>query len=174
MVYRTLRKRRSKRSMKRSIKHYRRHANTRIRRNIYRKKHKKTQRGGVLEENYTSGVPLPEKWRLLVYQDKSNNRKLPIYVDPENFLHFDHPNLLANNSQVNLILKNYYNFMGEEHPSIDQLNLYDREYLEKLRNKLTEINHTCVIYLKAINERIIKLTPPDNLSNLLAFGSTFL
>jgi len=47
MVHRTLRKRRSKRSMTRSIKCYRRHAKTRIRRNMYRKKHKKTQRGGV-------------------------------------------------------------------------------------------------------------------------------
>lgn len=48
MVHRTLRKRRSKRSMTRSIKLYRRHTKTRIRRNIYRKKHKKTQRGGGL------------------------------------------------------------------------------------------------------------------------------
>ncbi len=54
MVHRTLRKRRSKRSMKRSIKRYRRHANTRIRRNMYRKKNKKTQRGGV---NFSDFLP---------------------------------------------------------------------------------------------------------------------
>lgn len=54
MVHRTLRKRRSKRSMKRSIKRYRRHAKTRIRRNMYRKKNKKTQRGGV---NFSDFLP---------------------------------------------------------------------------------------------------------------------
>ena len=58
MVHRTLRKRRSKRSMKRSIKRYRRHAKTRIRRNMYRKKNKKTQRGG-----FTFSKLLPEGYK---------------------------------------------------------------------------------------------------------------
>ena len=173
MVHRTLRKRRSKRSMKLSIKRYRRHANTRIRRNRYRKKQTKPQRGGVLEENYTSGMPLPEGWRLYVYRDNSNNKELPIYIDLENFLHFDHPNLLANDSQVRLILSRC-TLIRQEHPSIDQLNLHDLAYLENLNNKLTEINGTCVKYLNAIKERIKILTPQDKPSNLVEYSSGFL
>ena len=42
-----LRKSRSKRHAKCSIKRYSKHSKTRIRRNMYRKKHKKTQRGGM-------------------------------------------------------------------------------------------------------------------------------
>ena len=42
-----LRKRHSKRHAKCSIKRYSKHSKTRIRRNMYRKKHKKTQRGGM-------------------------------------------------------------------------------------------------------------------------------
>ena len=59
MVHRTLRKRRSKRSMKRSIKRYRRHAKTRIRRNMYRKKNKKTQRGGFRIPDFRFSKLLP-------------------------------------------------------------------------------------------------------------------
>lgn len=47
MVTHMSRKRRSKRHVKRSIKRYSKHTKTRIRRNMYRKKHKKTQRGGT-------------------------------------------------------------------------------------------------------------------------------
>jgi hypothetical protein len=138
---------------------------------MYRKKNKKTQRGG--EENYTSGMPLPEGWRLLVYWDNSNKKELPIYIDPENFLHFDHPNLLANNSQVRLILNSRCTFIREEHPSIDQLNLHDLAYLENLHSKLTEINGTCVVYLEAIIKRIKELTPPKKLTNYqINIGST--
>lgn len=36
-----------KRRSKRHIKRYNKHVKTRIRRNMYRKKHKKTQRGGL-------------------------------------------------------------------------------------------------------------------------------
>jgi len=88
MVYRTLRKRRSKRSMKRSIKHYRRHANTRIRRNIYRKKHKKTQRGGEfrfsnllpgrLKFSRVSGLKLPPS--IQTYRSMNGNQELSYYI----------------------------------------------------------------------------------------------
>jgi hypothetical protein len=158
--------------MTRSIKLYRRHTKTRIRRNIYRKKHKKTQRGGVLEENYTSGMPLPEGWRLYVYRDNSNNKELPIYIDPEHFLHFDHPNLLANDLQVRLILNSRCTLIRQEHHSIDQLNLHDLAYLENLHNKLTKINGTCVVYLEAINKRIKELTPPKKLSDYQTYSAS--
>lgn len=48
-----LRKRRSKRHAKCSIKRYSKHSKTRIIRNMYRKKHKKTQRGGMF--GFTNG-----------------------------------------------------------------------------------------------------------------------
>ena len=95
MVHRTLRKRRSKRHSKRhskrSIKRYRRHAKTRIRRNMYRKKHKKTQRGGEFMGFRFSNL-LPGKWKfsrvsglklptsVQTYRSMNGNQELSYYI----------------------------------------------------------------------------------------------
>lgn len=98
MVTHMSRKRRSKRHMKR----YSKHSKTRIRRNMYRKKHKKTQRGGgalagpkLRAANDTqpvhfapprASIPVPMQylpgWKLV--HDKDGN---PFLISPSNIMY---------------------------------------------------------------------------------------
>jgi hypothetical protein len=68
---------------------------------MYRKKHKKTQRGGVWEENYTLYATLPEGWERI---QPKNEFEQTIYKDPNGNLHLDHPNPNASNAEARIRL----------------------------------------------------------------------
>ena len=142
MVTHMSRKRRSKRHMKRYSKRYSKHSKTRIRRNMYRKKHKKTQRGGELIEDYTSGVQLPPGWEII---STKNVFGQIVYKDPDNKLHLDHPNPYASNAQARLSLDG-------------NLDDYSYSMLEDLRINVKE---KCKNYLKIIDEKELSKISSD-------------
>ncbi len=156
MVNGTLRKHRSKRHIKRSSKRYRRHAKTRmrIRRNMYRTKHKKTQRGGLNLQTFTSGLQLPPGWKLILPEEGYGPiYGRTIYQDPGGNYHYDHPNTNANNVEIALRLRL---IADGKNPNLGDLNTYTYSNLTDLHYGLRE---ECNKDLETISQRMRRMMP---------------